>query len=140
MINKKVTREQLFHADEFSSSWMDHQQWRLDQLKRITSERTGIPESHLCLVYEDRLRKKLYSREGHTVVYRPQGIITSVFPPSCPSDSTIYEVSWVDPWGFPNRDMRSFLEIRFAYVDQITYQRKDRVIQKAWEKLINQQA
>ena len=140
MFKSKLSRECLFESDEYASSWAEQQAWRLSKLKQTTSLKTGVPQDQLRLVYEEKIRRKLISRDGDSVVYRPSGILISTTPPSKPGDSMIFDVSWVDPWGFPHKDTKSFLELRFMYVDMITYHRKEKDIRRAWDRLTNKLA
>lgn len=131
MRKARATREELFEADEHSISWADHQQWRIERLMSLESERLGIPSASLRLVFEGRQVLELISREGHTVRYRAEGLIEQINLPRTPAQTMTFEVSWIDPWGFYHSDQSNFFELRLKVVDELSFRRLQRLVFRA---------
>ncbi|MBB4861551.1 hypothetical protein HNP46_000362 [Pseudomonas nitritireducens] len=130
-----VTREKLFGADEFASDWATHQQARIDRVFDIKAKQAGVPKEMLRLCFSDRRPTELINRQGHRTVYTPAGIVTDVLPASRQDSHMTFMVEWVDPWGFPHREERNFLEIQFCVVDQMAFSRQNRIYQSAKTRL-----
>lgn len=137
MMRSRATRDELFEKDEYSVSWADHQVWRLQRLMDIESERTGIPLSSLRLAFESRVANELITRDGHKVVYKPEGVVNHMNMPVNPAQTMTFEISWVDPWGFYHQDLSNFFELRFKAVDEVSFRRLQRLAFKASEALCN---
>ncbi len=131
----KITREQLFDQDEYSVSWAEHQVWRIHRLMNLESDRLGIPLASLRLGFESKMTVELMSREGHRITYRPEGVIGKMSMPENPMMTMSFEIAWIDPWGFFHHETVSFFEIRFKVMDEMTFQRHLKSIEKAKARL-----
>jgi hypothetical protein len=134
MLRARVTREQLFEADEFSCDWRAHQLWRLEQCKQRVAQKHELPIEKVHLVYQDKQSLELMNRKGDHVIYRPEGIITEYDLGCAPAYFMEFEVAWVDPWGYAQRATRTFLDIMIKGADEFTYLRRMREIRIARDK------
>lgn len=128
-----ATREDLFNATEHAVSWGEHQVWRMFRIMDIESERRGVPLTALRLAWKSRAPSRLMARNGNSVVYVPEGIILKTNIPHASDEQITFDVSWVDPWGFPHKQEKTFLEIRLEVLDEFSLAKRKNAIEKAWE-------
>lgn len=127
-------RKSFESPDCLPGGWTEHQCYRLSRLVAKQSSRLGIPDENLDLVFKDKCMTEMVSRDGMRVHYFPEGVVEHLEIPSNGADHVITAlVSWVDPWGWPHREERSFNSVRFDVVDQVTYARFKRKLKAAWE-------
>ncbi|MHD0644366.1 hypothetical protein ACYPKM_01850 [Pseudomonas aeruginosa] len=132
-----VTRESLFEADEFAASWGEHQQARIERLFDLKATETGLPRERLRLCFRDRRSMELVDRQGNRTVYHPSGAILESHPGRSSMSMMLFVVQWVDPWGYPHIDERTFLEIQFDVVDEMAFSRHKRAHTDARARLLD---
>lgn len=133
-IKRRASRDELLGQDEYASSWADHQQFRIERILSIVSHKKGVPASVLKLSYRSKFALELFSRTGERIKYRPQGHVVSYAPGDCGTGTLMFNVCWVDPWGFAHSAEHSFLDIILRPVVEIEYQRYVRQYRDAVER------
>jgi len=135
MMKKRATRDELFEADDHSTSWADHQVSRVERMMSLESNRLGIPVSSLRLAYDSRQIIELMSRDGKKVSYRAEGVIEAMNVPARSNQTMTFQVSWVDPWGFFHTDQLNFFEVRLKVMDEFSFRRLQRLVSEAREAM-----
>ena len=133
-MRSRATKEELFKEDPFSVSWGTHQIWRIQRLMELKSSALSIPVESLRLSFVDKSPVRLINRKSKEALYYPQGIIDQIDIPEDETESLLFDVRWVDPWGYAYQDTRSFLEIRFQIMDQFSFARMRKTIEQAYER------
>ena len=131
MSKNSLNHEDLYAADESSISWADHQVWRVSRLMQMESARRGIPVDKLRLGFHDKQKLELIGRHNDRVIYRPQGLITRLEVAKTAGETMTFHVCWIDPWAFYHEKSALFTEIRFEILDEFTFTRRQRIIEKA---------
>lgn len=124
----------MFAEDENASSWGVHQLYRIQRLMEKKSWETGIPITSLRLAFTAKHGITLINRAGESCFYKPCGIIDHVEIPTDETETLMFDVRWVDPWGFGHTDTMSFLEIRFDVLDEFTFALRDKQVRDAYLK------
>lgn len=122
-LKQRATREELFESDEYAPDWKTHQRFRLHRITEIRARDLSVPAESIRLGYRDKLKLELMNKHGATVHYRPEGVILHHEQADDALGMMVFEVCWVDPWGYAHSAQRSFLDIVINPVDEISYMR-----------------